>query len=68
MEVGKMIQSYKITAVLDDVDMCMGGEIETKSGANEAVARLMCEELMYKYKDRVSNLKFYLEGKVIYEN
>ena len=63
-----MMQGYRITAVLDGVYMCMGGEIESKNGVDEVVARLMCEELKYKYKNRVSNLKFYLEGKVIYEN
>ena len=68
MGVGKMIQSYKINAVLDGVDMCMGGEIETKNGVDEVVARLMCEELKRKYEHRATDLKFYLEGKVIYEN
>ena len=63
-----MIQSYRITAVLDGVDMCMGGEIESKNGVDEVVARLICEELKYKYKYRATDLKFYLEGKVIYEN
>ena len=51
-----MIQSYKITAVLDDVVVCMSGEIESKNGANEEVARLICEELKHKYKARVSVL------------
>ena len=63
-----MMQSYRITAVLDGVDMCVGGEIETKNGVDEVVARLMCEELKRKYKYRATDLKFYLEGKVIYEN
>ena len=61
MGIGKMIQSYKITAVLDGVDMCMGGEIEAKNGADEVVARLICEELKRKYEYRAADLKFYLE-------
>lgn len=63
-----MIQSYRITAFLDNVEMCLGGDIKTKNGVDKKIAELMCDDLKLKHKNRIENLKFYLEGEIIYED
>lgn len=61
-----MIQNYEITASLNGEIHKMAGSIESKNGANENTAKIMCEELKARFPV-YENFKFYLNGELIYE-